>query len=671
MEKLDKLIGDVFPAICRDNDERPSGKALDLLRARAQADAMQYSDDGVLVLRHFRVGLHACAALSKCIPSGQLKVLDLSDNALDDYAMAALQPLLDGSPALNELRLAGNRIGFDGGTVIAGALPGLRQLHLLDLSGQRPAVGSSVAASSPVRPVCEALARHFAVAQLILSGNGITDADASAVGQMLRLNRSITSLNLARNRVGARGCALLCDALQRNRDLRHVDLSANGIGADAARSLAALFQANATLVTVNLGDNALDAGVPDMTDALISNRTLVVLDVHANSMGDPGAIAIAHALAASSTITSVNLSRNGIGESGGVAIARALTRNRVLTALDLSSNDVRDPTAIALAEAIVGNLSLVHLDLSSCKVADDGAVALATAIGANADCALRVLRLRDNYISSSAGQIVLDELQGNTTITTAELRGNRMDHSKLAKIRSFCRRNLAQIRNQVPKRLREDIAELENVLASLGDLQETLLAEKQEVEKALADLQVINDEKMHFRLGQQAKRDEAEKQLAGEEAKLADLQAKMAAKSKEFGANRAAFAKQIATKEAQLDQERTQRTAMEEQVAGEQERLNALSDVTFETTPEQLKAAIEQQRREKLKFQATMTAVRAKCHAIQQRHSSGQGIPEFLERARYALLHPDAATDGEGDGAAAAHGEPADPSAEPIAVSPQ
>lgn len=76
MEKLDKLIGDVFPAICRDNDERPSGKALDLLRARAQADAMQYSTAGAAgypFLRHWiNAGFAAqvMTAFSSCDTSG-------------------------------------------------------------------------------------------------------------------------------------------------------------------------------------------------------------------------------------------------------------------------------------------------------------------------------------------------------------------------------------------------------------------------------------------------------------------------------------------------------------------------------------------------------------------------------------------------------------------------
>lgn len=97
----------------------------------------------------------------------------------------------------------------------------------------------------------------------------------------------------------------------------------------------------------------------------------------------------------------------------------------------------------------MNNTSLIVLDLSSCKIADDGAVAIASAIGSNSEIELRVLRFRDNFVSNSAGQVIVDEFQNNTSITTADFRGNRIEHAKLSRIRQFCKRNMNHIRNQV------------------------------------------------------------------------------------------------------------------------------------------------------------------------------------------------------------------------------
>jgi len=47
-----------------------------------------------------------------------------------------------------------------------------------------------------------------------------------------------------------------------------------------------------------------------------------------------------------------------------------------------------------------------------------------SAIGNNESIALRRLLLRDNYISGQAGEVIVDALYRNQTLTVADFRGN-------------------------------------------------------------------------------------------------------------------------------------------------------------------------------------------------------------------------------------------------------
>eukprot|EP00474_Spongospora_subterranea_P011314 CRZ11772.1 hypothetical protein [Spongospora subterranea] len=145
---------------------------------------------------------------------------------------------------------------------------------------------------------------------------------------------------------------------------------------------------------------------------------------------------------------------------------------------------------------------------------------------------------------------------------------------------------------------------------------------------------------MHCHLAQQAMRDELTKRLVREEQQLNEIKAKITQKETEFTTNCSNFKKQLDTKNRQLDIEKKQRMEMEEQIATVTAQLENLN-IPVEQTMEEIQLNIDRTRREKLKYQNMMTTVRSKCNSIQKGHESGEGIPEYLERARYLLLHPE------------------------------
>ena len=77
------------------------------------------------------------------------------------------------------------------------------------------------------------------VRELDVSWCGIEEAGAVQLGVALRVNRSLTSLHAAHNRIEASGAVVLTDGLAHNHSLTSLDLSHNPIGDLGVQSLMA------------------------------------------------------------------------------------------------------------------------------------------------------------------------------------------------------------------------------------------------------------------------------------------------------------------------------------------------------------------------------------------------------------------------------------------------
>ncbi|KAL0248995.1 hypothetical protein GEMRC1_004229 [Eukaryota sp. GEM-RC1] len=118
--------------------------------------------------------------------------------------------------------------------------------------------------------------------------------------ELLKVNSTITSINLRINHIRDFGARALAEALKVNVTIRSVDLRFNSIGAEGARALSEALKVNTTITSFNLGNNLI---------------------------GDEGACALAEALQVNTTVTDVNLYGNSIGAEGAKALAEALKNN--------------------------------------------------------------------------------------------------------------------------------------------------------------------------------------------------------------------------------------------------------------------------------------------------------------------------------------------------------
>ena len=262
----------------------------------------------------------------------------------------------------------------------------------------------------------QALAFNSTVLRLDLSDWKFT----YVLTRALRVNTSLSSLDLHDNSIRDEGANLLAQALRENTSLSSLDLSRNSIGNDGANSFAQALRVNTSLSSLDLHDNSIrDEGANLLAQALRVNTSLSSLDLHDNSIRDEGANLLAQALRVNTSLSSLNLHCNSIGDEGANSLAQALRVNTSLSSLDLSRNSIGNDGANSLAQALRVNTSLSFLDLFGNSIGNEGANSLAQALRVNTS--LFSLTLNFNSCGVEAANSVAQALRVNTSLSSLDL----------------------------------------------------------------------------------------------------------------------------------------------------------------------------------------------------------------------------------------------------------
>jgi len=124
-----------------------------------------------------------------------------------------------------------------------------------------------------------------------------------------------------------------------------------GMGAAGAKAIAEALKVNSSLTELDLHINSIgDEGGKAIAEALKGNSSLTTLYLLSNSIGAEGGKAIAEALTVNSSLTWLNLESNSIGDEGGKAIAEALRVNSSLKMLNLLYNRMGSATEDTLTQ---------------------------------------------------------------------------------------------------------------------------------------------------------------------------------------------------------------------------------------------------------------------------------------------------------------------------------
>ncbi|KJE97699.1 hypothetical protein CAOG_07803 [Capsaspora owczarzaki ATCC 30864] len=330
---------------------------------------------------------------------------------------------------------------------------------------------------------------------LSLERRQIGDEEAKAIAEALKVNKTLTYLDLHNNQIGDVGALAFAEALKVNKALAEIRLWANQIGEVGAQAIAKALKANTTLGTLYLGENQLgDAGAQAIAEALQVNTTLPKLYLRENQIGDVGAQAIAEALKVNKTLTTLSLYQNQIGDVGAQAIAEALKVNKTLTELSLWQNQIGDVGAQAIAEALEVNTTVTHLELDQNHIGDVGANTIAAALKVNKT--LTLLYLSQNFLTNTGINALRQT--GNIICTFNSARG-RLDQQRTpspADLAQIAARAAANAQSPPSaseiQQLRSELAGKDQDLAAkdqeLAGKDQELAAKDQELQQLRSDL---------------------------------------------------------------------------------------------------------------------------------------------------------------------------------------
>ena len=264
---------------------------------------------------------------------------------------------------------------------------------------------------------------NTSLSSLDLSRNSIGNKGANLLAQALRVNTSLSSLDLSRNSIGIEGANSLAQALRVNTSFSSFALSRNSIGNEGAKSLAQALRVNTSLSSLDLSDNSIgNEGANSLAQALRVNTSLSSLDLSDNSIGNEGANSLAQALRVNTSFSSLALSRNSIGKEGANSLAQALRVNTSFSSLALSRNSIGNEGANSLAQALRVNTSFSSLALSRNSIGNEGANSLAQALRVNTS--LSSLDLSDNSIGNEGANSLAQALRVNTSLSSLDLAWN-------------------------------------------------------------------------------------------------------------------------------------------------------------------------------------------------------------------------------------------------------
>uniref|UniRef100_A0A8C8AW84 Leucine rich repeat containing 45 n=1 Tax=Otus sunia TaxID=257818 RepID=A0A8C8AW84_9STRI len=140
---------------------------------------------------------------------------------------------------------------------------------------------------SGVKLLLHGLCSNTTVKSLDLKGNNLRTLGAEALGKLLRQNKSIRSLILEWNSLGAweEGFSFFCQGLGANNSLQQLDLRNNQINHQGAGELAMALKQNASLQELDLRWNNIGLlGGRALLNCLHSNKTLKRLELAGNNV---------------------------------------------------------------------------------------------------------------------------------------------------------------------------------------------------------------------------------------------------------------------------------------------------------------------------------------------------------------------------------------------------
>jgi hypothetical protein len=290
-----------------------------------------------------------CEEELKANPFAYLQIMD--PGPVKDMLIAVMSSEMKGE-MLVKCDMDRQEIGTVGGKQIM-AMIRINE-HILDanLNCNRLGDDGMVAAA-------EMISNNPPLETLTLRYNQIGNRGAENIAAALRYNYNLRSLSLHWNEIKHKGGKLIARALTPTDD-------------DEDEEEDNYYGNNRTLETLLLGANTIGAhGANAFASMLVLNQTLRVLHLDDNNIGDDGAAALASALRINGTLEDLNVDWNSISSGGAQGLADMLEVNEGLTALSVYGNDIDNQAARRFENALESNPRIMVLRLLDVRLEEE------------------------------------------------------------------------------------------------------------------------------------------------------------------------------------------------------------------------------------------------------------------------------------------------------------
>ncbi|XP_075418507.1 leucine-rich repeat-containing protein 45 isoform X2 [Tenrec ecaudatus] len=194
--------------------------------------------------------------------------------------------------------------------------------------------------------------------QLDLATQTLATDTCEALGQLLQSQTLFTELVLRDCMLSEEGARLLLQGLCSNSVVRLLDLKGNNLCAVGAEALGKLLKQNKSIQSLTLEWNNLGAweeAFATFCAGLGANSNLRQLDLRNNQVTHRGAEELALALKSNTSLQQLDLRWNNLGLLGGRALVSCLPSNRTLCRLELAGNNIPGDVLRAVEQAMDHN----------------------------------------------------------------------------------------------------------------------------------------------------------------------------------------------------------------------------------------------------------------------------------------------------------------------------
>ncbi|XP_053488481.1 protein phosphatase 1 regulatory subunit 37 [Ictalurus furcatus] len=315
-----------------------------------------------LDLQGVRLDYRSCESLEEILKSVRFNLINLRGAELEENGASALLDMISYYESATHLDVSSNTtMGVSGWQALSRLLVQSGCLWRLDACNipieDYPAQALSRALLSsrltvlhlenaglsgkPLFTLVCSLKKNIALQELYLCDNELSSFhDSMQLGELLKYNRTLRTLDLSNNAISDSGLEELCDGLRvQKAGLRTLVLHNNQITHRGMTHLGSVLPLLRTLETLDLSANDLkDRGMHTLKEALISNRSVTRLSLASVGITSEGAVVLAEFLAESRFLQTLDVRKNLVLTGGLMAFALALKLNRTLVHLDLDRN---------------------------------------------------------------------------------------------------------------------------------------------------------------------------------------------------------------------------------------------------------------------------------------------------------------------------------------------